>query len=126
MTPIEDILRPPGEAEVKAALGRFARLVREAYGERLEGLYLFGSRARGDHRPDSDADVAVVLKDGDWAFWDEKMRLTDLSYDLQVDLGLYIQPWPFAEADWAEPSTSPRRELIEAARSDARPLRLEP
>jgi predicted nucleotidyltransferase len=34
----------------------------------LEGKYpvreaiLFGSRARGDHRPDSDADIAVILK----------------------------------------------------------------
>lgn len=122
MTPIEDILRPPGEAEVKAALGRFARLVREAYGERLEGLYLFGSRARGDHRPDSDADVAVVLKDGDWAFWDEKMRLTDLSSDIRIDDGVQVQAWPFQHADWRRPERSSRYRLIEAAKRDGQPL----
>jgi predicted nucleotidyltransferase len=28
----------------------------------LAGAYLFGSRARGTHQPDSDADVAVLLR----------------------------------------------------------------
>jgi len=31
------------------------------FGERLVGVYLFGSRARGDHDPDSDIDVLIVL-----------------------------------------------------------------
>ncbi len=35
--------------KVKAALVR-------AYGDRLAALYVFGSRARGDHGPDSDLD----------------------------------------------------------------------
>jgi nucleotidyltransferase-like protein len=29
-----------------------------------DGIWLFGSRARGDHRPDSDIDLLVVLPDG--------------------------------------------------------------
>lgn len=29
-----------------------------------EEIWLFGSRARGDHRPDSDWDVLVVARDG--------------------------------------------------------------
>ncbi len=33
------------------------------YGEKLERLVLFGSRARGDDEPDSDFDVLVVLTD---------------------------------------------------------------
>jgi predicted nucleotidyltransferase len=37
-------------------------------------LWLFGSRARGDHRPDSHFDLALELKpkngDHDWAFGD--------------------------------------------------------
>lgn len=32
------------------------------YGERLVELKLFGSRARGDARPDSDYDVLVILR----------------------------------------------------------------
>ena len=28
------------------------------------GVLLFGSRARGDHRPDSDVDLVVIVRDG--------------------------------------------------------------
>jgi predicted nucleotidyltransferase len=31
-------------------------------GQRFEAAYLFGSRARGDHRSDSDIDVLVVVR----------------------------------------------------------------
>ena len=31
-------------------------------GDRLAAAYLFGSRARGEQRPDSDADVLVVVR----------------------------------------------------------------
>lgn len=31
------------------------------YGDRLRGVYLYGSRARGDHDEDSDVDVLIVL-----------------------------------------------------------------
>lgn len=41
--------------EVKEALVR-------AYGDRLAALDVFGSRARGDHRPDRDLDLAVILR----------------------------------------------------------------
>src|SRR5712691_2261832 len=44
-------------------LNRFRAALNEAYGERIERVVLFGSRARGDARPDSDYDVAVFLKD---------------------------------------------------------------
>lgn len=41
-----------------AALRRFAELVRDEYG--AEHIWLFGSRACGDERRDSDYDVIVV------------------------------------------------------------------
>ncbi|QLC23839.1 nucleotidyltransferase domain-containing protein [Parasphingopyxis algicola] len=28
----------------------------------ISQVYLYGSRARGDHRPDSDIDLAIVMK----------------------------------------------------------------
>jgi uncharacterized protein len=37
-------------------LVRIAVALREAFGTRLVSALLFGSRARGDHRPDSDYD----------------------------------------------------------------------
>ena len=122
MSVVEGLYRPPTEQEISEALRCFAETVRREYGARLKGLYLFGSRARRDHHDESDADVAVVIEDGDWRFWDEKMRLVDLGHDMLVDFGLYIQPWPFAASAWTSPEGAPRQHLIEAAKRDARPL----
>jgi predicted nucleotidyltransferase len=120
---IDELLRPPTRSEVEAALAQFAARVRGHYGDRLKGLYLFGSRARGDHRPDSDADVAVILEDGDWIGWEERRTLNRLAYDPSLDSGLAIQAWPFSEEQWARSDRRPMSRLIEAARREAVLLR---
>src|ERR1700676_634348 len=60
-----------------SVLKRFRAALGEAYGDRLERVVLFGSRARGDPRPDSDYDIAVFIrKPGD--LWDELGTLVDI------------------------------------------------
>ena len=49
--------------QVDPVLMRFRAAVRDIYGARVERVVLFGSRARGDARPDYDYDVAVFLRD---------------------------------------------------------------
>lgn len=51
--------KPP--KHVAAALAELKAAFTELYGERLRGLYLFGSYARGDCREDSDVDVLLLL-----------------------------------------------------------------
>jgi predicted nucleotidyltransferase len=41
--------------------------VRRIYGARVVRTILTGSRARGDHRPESDWNVVVVLRDYDFS-----------------------------------------------------------
>jgi len=115
---VDDLLPPLSDIEVTRALDGFAQAVRAAYGDRLVGLYLFGSRARGDHRPDSDADVAVVLRGEIDDLWSEKARLIDLAIDTIVDTGLQVQPWPFADRVWQGSLTK----LAASARAEAKPL----
>ena len=64
--------------EVDSVLESFLRRITRVRGEVVE-LYLYGSRARGEHRPDSDYDVFVVLG--------ERTRPTvDALYDAVVDV----------------------------------------
>jgi len=49
------------DAHIRAALDDLRAAFHTHYGERLDALVLFGSRARGDADTDSDIDVLVVL-----------------------------------------------------------------
>jgi uncharacterized protein len=77
----------------------------------LERVLLYGSRARGDHGPDSDADVAVILREGA-ADWKLLWMLTGLAYDVFVDTGIMIQPVPVSSLDWADPDRFPRPSFL--------------
>jgi predicted nucleotidyltransferase len=124
MKTLEEILRPPTEAEVQRALKRFVEDAKRHYGARLKGLYLAGSRARGDHHPHSDVDVAVILEDGDWRSWDESGVLSDLSYDLLIRDGVDIQGVPIPLSHWDEPNRHSNPSLVRTMRRDGKQLEL--
>lgn len=69
----------------------------------LSGAILFGSRAQQQHRPDSDADIAVLLRGRHGEFVDTKLALADLAYEVLLDTGILIQPLPIWEDEWAHP-----------------------
>ncbi len=46
-----------------APLEAYAARLREALREDVTAMFLFGSRATGAHRPDSDYDIAVFVRD---------------------------------------------------------------
>ena len=53
--------RLPSEETVQVAIAEAVDGYRRVFGKRLAQVWLFGSRALGTHRPDSDADLLVVL-----------------------------------------------------------------
>ncbi|MGE5270126.1 MAG: nucleotidyltransferase domain-containing protein [Thiohalocapsa sp.] len=57
-------------AATDPVLRRFRAALGQAYGDRIERVILYGSRARGNHQPDSDYDVAVFLR-GPFDRWQE-------------------------------------------------------
>ncbi len=120
--PDADVLAPPDDATVDAAIEEYARAIRSAYGSRVKGVYLFGSRARGDHTPESDADIAVVLADDGWRYWPETKRLTNLAYDIVVETGADLEAWPLRASEWGSPDLHENPELVHAMRRDARPV----
>ena len=82
------------EALADPILARFRAALDKVYGARLERVVLFGSRARGDARPDSDYDIAVFLKDRE-SFWAESGRLAEIETDILFDTGAVINALPF-------------------------------
>ena len=84
----EQILR-----KLKASLHRL-------YGSRLKGLYLYGSFARGEERPGSDLDVAMILENFERP-WTEIQWTSQLVSDLSLEYGLTVSLIPLGNADWS-------------------------
>jgi uncharacterized protein len=89
-------LDPDTEAAIRLFLDRIPADIR------LERAILFGSRARGEHRPDSDADLALVLhergNDGQTL-----LMPAGIAWQVFLDSGILIQPVPIAIEDWLHP-----------------------
>lgn len=88
-------------AAADPVLDRFRAAVRRTYGDRLGRVVLYGSRARGEGRPDSDYDLAVFLKAFD-GFGAESRRLAEIETDILYDTGAVVNALPFrldAEAE---------------------------
>lgn len=75
-------------------LQRYRRALGMIYGDRLERVVLFGSRARGEATLDSDFDVAVFLRDMDDRFA-EINRLADLSTEVLAETGEFVHAMPY-------------------------------
>ena len=97
---------PPAAA---SRLGDYKRAVEHAL-PGLRTMILFGSRARGQAREDSDYDVAVVLRD----IADRRQVrhvLSGLAYDHILE-GFFIRPIPL-EPEYLEPRGGRLTELAE-------------
>jgi predicted nucleotidyltransferase len=74
-------------------LNRFRDALDKVYGDRIERVVLFGSRARGDARPGSDYDLAVFLKELR-GFGKEAGTIADIETDILFDTGAIINALP--------------------------------
>jgi len=82
-------------------LRRFRSAVEGIFGDRIERVVLFGSRARGEAGPESDYDVAIFLND----FADRRLevrRMVPAVTDIIEETGAVIHPLPFRAGAWRE------------------------
>ncbi len=95
-----------------------AHQVAAAFLAKLSGTYdvaqaiLFGSRARGDHHPDSDLDLAIVLNGARADFIDTKLDMAGIAFDVLMETGVLVQPFPLWDGDLAYPERFTNPALI--------------
>jgi predicted nucleotidyltransferase len=85
--------------DIQPILDELKARLTEVYGERLKGLYLFGSYARGEAEEESDIDVAVVLDDFA-SEWQEIKRWSRARAALALKYGCVPTLLPVREADF--------------------------
>ena len=90
--------------DIHAAILLFAEKVSQQFD--VDRIILFGSRARGDYRSQSDADVAVILRGAPGSFLENKLALADIAYDVMLETDAPIQAHPIWTAEWYEPERS--------------------
>lgn len=89
------------DPSIRSLTEELAAGLAEIYGGRLRGVYLFGSRARGDAGPDSDVDVLIVL-DRVTGYGAEIDRTGQLVTNLSLKYGMSVSRVFTSEQDWAE------------------------
>ena len=88
-------------ASLDTVLSQFLERVAATYGSRIERVVLFGSRARGDAKQDSDYDFAVFLHDIK-SRWEEFGRLADIEIEILENTGAIVDALPYPAGSWRD------------------------
>jgi predicted nucleotidyltransferase len=97
-----------------SVLQKFKRDLASAFPGRLRRVVLFGSRARGDHRNDSDWDVAIFLDDYD--------RLKDLPRLVEVVHPYLLEGIGIRPIELSGDGEGSGTELLRALRTEGVPV----
>jgi predicted nucleotidyltransferase len=67
------------------------------------GAVIYGSRARGDHRADSDADLAILLPGSHGSTVNTMLDMIDAAYAVELESGIVVSPLPIWQDQWEHP-----------------------
>lgn len=62
-------------------------------------VYLYGSRARGTAKKDSDWDLLILLNN-QFVSFDFETKVMDSFYDLEIETGEVVSPLIYSKKDW--------------------------
>jgi predicted nucleotidyltransferase len=93
-------------------VGRARKDLERLYGERLRGVYLYGSAARDQLTPDSDIDIAIVL-DKLTNRYAELKRTSKIGSDLTLDTSTLVMFFFVDETDFRNGRFSIHRAIQE-------------
>jgi predicted nucleotidyltransferase len=104
------------DAETERAARAFIERVARQYD--LAGAILFGSRARRNHHPGSDADIAVLLHGVPGHRVDVALTMAGIAFDVMLDTGVLVEAIPLWEDEWDHPERFSNPALIENIRRE--------
>ena len=88
------------------------RLSRELHKLPLDiEVWLYGSEARGDARPDSDIDLLVLFNKPEVRYADEG-KVFDVTYPIELETGVSINPFIISKTQWESRMTPFRLNVI--------------
>lgn len=69
----------------------------------ITAAIVFGSRARGDHAANSDADLAVLLPGEHGSTVNTMLEMIDAAYAIELETGIVVSPLPIWQDQWDHP-----------------------
>ena len=98
------------DAKTENAIRIFLAAIAPRYA--IAGAILYGSRARGTHRPDSDADLAVLISGEHDPRMPTALAMADVAYDVLLEIGVNISPLPVWLDEWEHPDRFSNPQLL--------------
>jgi predicted nucleotidyltransferase len=112
---VADAVRAPAQLSLQLR-AELREGLKKTYGDRLRGLYIYGSHARGVAERDSDVDVLLVLDRVD-NYFAELERTGYLSAALSLKYDVVLSRVLLTEEEWL----SGERTFVRNVRADAVP-----
>ena len=84
-------------AQEQAWLDDYRRILHERFPGLVQDIIVFGSKARGEARPESDLDVLLVIREGEWQ---QKRALALPGYDLAIGTDVVPSIQAYTAAEW--------------------------
>jgi len=84
----------------ESALKKFVKKIREKLNDKIWGIYLFGSFAKGSDSPESDIDVLIIYSDNNLNEITEV--IDEIGFEIACEFGEIIEPVLMSEKEYKE------------------------